>query len=82
MSSPRKEPFVKRRRELNLTQQQIADAVGVSSRTVQRWELGENLPELNILQASKLCQLLRCTIDDLARDFYPEEFSLSQPASK
>ena len=73
---------MKRRRELNLTQQQIADAVGVSSRTVQRWELGENLPELNILQAFKLCKLLRCTIDDLARDFYPEEFSLSQPASK
>jgi transcriptional regulator with XRE-family HTH domain len=71
----RKDLFVKRRRQLNLTQQQIADEVGVSSRTVQRWELGENLPELTILQASRLCNLLKCSIDDLAKDFYPEEFS-------
>jgi len=75
--SSRKDLFVKRRRELKLTQQQIADAVGVSSRTVQRWELGENLPELSLLQAFKLCKLLRCTIDDLAKDFYPEEFTAS-----
>jgi DNA-binding XRE family transcriptional regulator len=70
--STKKVDFVKRRRALKLTQVQVANAIGVSPRTIQRWELGETLPELSILQASKLCSLLKCSIQDLASDFYPE----------
>lgn len=67
--------FVNRRKRLNLTQRQIAEAVGITSRSVQRWELGEALPQLNVLQTWKLCQVLNCSIEDLAKDFYPEAFS-------
>lgn len=66
--------FVKRRKRLKLTQKQVADAVGVTSRTVQRWELGESLPALTVLQVFKLCKVLECSIDDLAKDLYPSEF--------
>ena len=66
--------FVKRRKALKLTQKQIGDEVGVTSRTVQSWELGEHPPQLTPLKAWKLCQILQCSIEDLARDFHPEEF--------
>ena len=67
--------FVNRRKRLKLTQRQVAEAVGITSRSVQRWELGEALPQLNVLQTWKLCQVLQCSVEDLARDFYPEAFS-------
>ena len=73
MSSKRKK-LVNRRKELNLTQKQIAEAVGVTSRTVQSWELGENVPKLDPLQTWKLCEVLQCTIVDLAEYFFPNEF--------
>jgi transcriptional regulator with XRE-family HTH domain len=75
MSFVKKVAFVKRRKALKLTQKQVADAVGVTSRTVQSWELGENIPRLDPLQVWRLCQILQCTAEDLARDFFPEAFA-------
>ncbi len=37
------------RKEQNLTQEQLADKFGISSRSVSRWETGTNLPDLSIL---------------------------------
>ena len=37
------------RKEKGLTQEQLAEALLVSSKTVSRWETGTNLPELSIL---------------------------------
>lgn len=37
------------RREKNLTQEEIAEKFGVSSRSVSRWENGNTMPELGIL---------------------------------
>ncbi len=37
------------RKESNLTQEQLAEVVGVAARTVSRWETGSNMPELSIL---------------------------------
>ena len=37
------------RKEKNYTQEQLADKLGVSQRTVSRWETGHNLPDLDIL---------------------------------
>ncbi|NER84071.1 MAG: helix-turn-helix transcriptional regulator [Leptolyngbya sp. SIO1D8] len=68
----RKVVFVERRKRKKLTQRQVADAVGVDPRTVQRWESGETLPELTLPQVSAFCHLFECSVDDLVRDFYPE----------
>ncbi len=76
--------FVKRRKALKLTQKQVGDAVGVTSRTVQSWELGEHPPQLTPLKAWKLCQVLQCSIEDLAQYFHPDEFSsqsVAEPSS-
>jgi transcriptional regulator with XRE-family HTH domain len=37
------------RNEKRLTQEQLAEVLGVSGRTVSRWETGSNLPDLSIL---------------------------------
>lgn len=37
------------RKEKNLTQEQLAEMMNVSSRSVSRWETGSNLPDLEIL---------------------------------
>ena len=37
------------RRDKNLTQEQLAEQLGVSSRTVSRWETGSNMPDISLL---------------------------------
>ncbi len=37
------------RKERGLTQEQLAEQVSVSNRTVSRWETGSNLPDLDVL---------------------------------
>lgn len=37
------------RNEKGITQEQLADILGVSGRTISRWETGTNLPDLSIL---------------------------------
>ena len=37
------------RKEKGLTQEQLAEHVGVARRTISRWETGSNLPDLDIL---------------------------------
>ena len=37
------------RKEKNLTQEQLAEILGVSGRTVSRWETGSNMPDLSIM---------------------------------
>ena len=42
--------FLKRlRSEKELTQEQLAEKIGVSNRTVSRWETGNNLPDIGML---------------------------------
>ena len=37
------------RKEKNITQEQLAETLGTSRRTVSRWETGTNMPDLDIL---------------------------------
>ncbi|WP_455717965.1 helix-turn-helix domain-containing protein, partial [Anaerosporobacter sp.] len=37
------------RKEKNITQEQLAETMNVSRRTVSRWETGSNMPDLDIL---------------------------------
>ena len=37
------------RKEKGITQEQFAEALGVSGRTVSRWETGNNMPDISIL---------------------------------
>lgn len=37
------------RKEKNITQEQFAEVLGVTNRTVSRWETGSNMPDLDVL---------------------------------
>ncbi len=37
------------RKEKNLTQEQLAEQLGISGRTVSRWETGSNMPDISLL---------------------------------
>ena len=49
----------------NMTQEQLAERLGVSRQSVSKWESGVCLPELATLDA--LCSLFDCTLDNLLR---------------
>jgi transcriptional regulator with XRE-family HTH domain len=46
-----------------LTQQQLADKLGVPYQSVQRWESGQSFPRPGSLR--RLCEALEVTPDDL-----------------
>jgi len=46
-----------------LTQQELAEKLGVSDRTIGNWENGRNMPDLSLFKL--LCQELGITINDL-----------------
>ena len=48
----------------SLTQEALAEQVGVSRQTIAKWESGESAPDLDM--AGKLSQALDVTLDDLA----------------
>ena len=50
----------------NLTQEQAAEALGVSTQTVSRWECNVTLPDVAMLP--KIAELYCVTIDDLYRE--------------
>lgn len=50
----------------NLTQEQAAEALGVSAQSVSRWECGTTLPDVTILP--EMARLYCVTIDDLYKE--------------
>ncbi|WP_055075022.1 helix-turn-helix transcriptional regulator [Pseudanabaena sp. 'Roaring Creek'] len=73
-----------RRLRGDVTQDEIANALGVDRNTVSRWELGKAKPKLEVWQVKKLCELLDVTLDDLPDSFAPQPVHLSfdKPTSK
>lgn len=50
------------RKEKKLTQQELADKLGVSDRTVGNWENGRNMPDLSLFKP--LCEELNISMND------------------
>lgn len=57
--------FLLRRRDLKLTQEQIATALGVTKQTVSNWENNRSEPTLTIEQVKTFCRLFQCTLDEI-----------------
>lgn len=55
--------IARKRKEQNLTQEQLAETLGVSNKTVSKWENGKYMPDYSIIQ--KLCDALHVTLPEL-----------------
>ena len=52
-----------RRKGKNLTQQQLADRLGVTNKAVSKWETNEGCPDIKLIP--ELCRALDMTTDEL-----------------
>ena len=55
--------IARKRREKNLTQEQLAERLGLSNKTVSKWENGKCMPDYSVIEA--LCQALSITLSEL-----------------
>jgi len=55
--------IAQKRRELNLTQEQLGEKLGVSHKSISKWETGKCMPDYSIIEP--LCQALGITISEL-----------------
>ena len=52
-----------RRKELGLTQEQLAEKLGVSNKTISKWETGKCMPDYSVVKS--LCEELGITVAEL-----------------
>jgi len=53
----------KRRQELNLTQEELADRLYVSNKTISKWENGRGIPSVELLMP--ICEVLKVELKEL-----------------
>ena len=51
------------RKKSGMSQEEVAERLGVSRQTISKWELGETLPDIR--QSKKLSTLYHLTLDEL-----------------
>ncbi|MDO4388395.1 MAG: helix-turn-helix transcriptional regulator [Eubacteriales bacterium] len=66
--------IARKRREKNLTQEQLAEQLGVSNKTISKWENGKCIPGYNVIES--LCQILSITLSELMDGEDAEEGSV------
>ena len=71
------EKIAKQRKELNYTQEQLADILGVSRQSISKWESDIAYPETEKL--IELGKLFECSMDYLLKDEVTERTGASIP---
>ena len=59
------------RKKQNITQEELAEKIGVTRQTISKWELGETAPDIK--QAKVLAQLFNISLDELVCNNIKEE---------
>lgn len=65
-----KDNLIQMRKVLQLTQEDIAEKLGVTRQSVAKWEAGESIPDLD--KCKQLADIFGVSLDDLA-NYEPEE---------
>ena len=55
--------IAQRRKELDMTQKELAEKLGITDRAVSKWETGRSMPDLSLLQP--LSHVLEIDVNDL-----------------
>ncbi len=51
------------RKEQNYTQQDLAEKLGISNKTISKWECGNGMPDYAVME--KLCEVLKINVNEL-----------------
>ena len=51
------------RKQKNLTQREFADIIGISDKTVSKWECGNGMPEVSLMMP--ICEALQINLNEL-----------------
>lgn len=51
------------RKEQNLTQQDLAEKLGISNKTISKWECGNGMPDYAVMES--LCEILKINVNEL-----------------
>lgn len=62
------------RKSKNISQEYLAEKLGVSRQSVSKWETGENFPSMNNIMY--LCEIFKCKINDLVHEDFTDIESL------
>lgn len=63
------------RKKAGLTQEELAEKLNLSYKTIQRWEWGENLPRINDIK--QLCEILHITEAELMNEPQGDKIKLT-----
>ena len=63
-----------KRKQKNLTQEQLAEKLGISNKTISKWETGKCMPDYSIVK--NLCEELEVTVAELLDGEISEEKSV------
>ena len=63
-----------KRKQKNLTQEQLAEKLGVSNKTISKWETGKCMPDYSVVK--NLCEELEVTVAELMDGEISEEKSV------
>ena len=66
----------KKRKERGLTQEQLAERLGVSNKTISKWENGRCMPDYSVIKL--LCDELKITVPELINGEEDAEKSTSE----
>ncbi len=58
--------ILKLRKQNNLSQEQLAEKMGVARQTISKWELGETAPDIE--QSKQISKIFNVSLDDLANN--------------
>ena len=73
--------FIKEMRKTrNLTQEELAEKLGVNNRTVSRWENGKNMPDISLYKP--LCEVLGISIEELVNGEITDKNNVSNSVEK
>lgn len=64
-----KDNLVKLRKYHHLTQEELAEKVGITRQAIAKWEAGETMPDLE--KSKILAEIFQCSLDDLV-NYEPE----------
>lgn len=64
------------RKSKNISQEDLAERLGVSRQSVSKWETGENYPSMFNIMC--LCDIFKCKINNLVHESMPEFDSLDE----